>query len=332
MVAGGDDLLWVKLKGHVQQLNRHLDPADLKQLMHDEYFRSDGDLFGVPQYYNFPMLYYRRDLLEDPGEQRAFLSRHGRPLAPPRTFDELEQVARFFHRPPEMHGFFVGGVEWSVFLDYTYFAFGNGTYFGDLATGRLTLDSPEAKRAMNALCRMVRYNPPGWQTLSFFDAERLFKAGKIFMYQNWMYATKMLMGKMPGKVGLAPVVGDRQPGEHLGAFVAVIPKAAPNPDLAGRFISWMLSAQYQKAQAIESGNLPVRQDVMEDPEVRESLLGFDQYQQALPYLAYQHTTWFSELSVGISEAIGKIFGGQMNPDQAMDWLQNEKFKNRRAIE
>ena len=128
------------------------------------------------------------------------------------------------------------------------------------------------------------------------------------------------------------MVGDRQPGEHLGAFVAVIPKAAPNPDLAGRFISWMLSAQYQKAQAIESGNLPVRQDVMEDPEVRESLLGFDQYQQALPYLAYQHTTWFSELSVGISEAIGKIFGGQMNPDQAMDWLQNEKFKNRRAIE
>ena len=94
MVAGGDDLLWVKLKGHVQQLNNHLRTRDLKQLMHDEYFRSDGDLFGVPQYYNFPMLYYRRICWRTPAEQRAFLSRHGGPLAPPRTFDELEQVAR----------------------------------------------------------------------------------------------------------------------------------------------------------------------------------------------------------------------------------------------
>ncbi len=332
MVAGGDDLLWVRHKGHVRRLNEHLDPSDLGQLMHSEYFQSDGALFGVPQYYNFPMLYYRKDLMEDPVEQKAFMSRFGRRLAPPRNFDELEQVAQFFHRPPELHGFFVGGVEWSIFLDYTYFAFGNQTYFGDLQTGRLTLDSREAKRAMSALCRMVRYNPPGWQTLSFFDAERLFKSGKIFMYQNWMYATKMLMAKMPDKVGLAPVVGDKQPGEHLGAFVAVIPRAAPNPVTAGRFISWMLSAEYQKAQAIETGNLPVRRDVLEDPEVRRELLGFDEYQKALPYLAYQHTTWFSELSVGISEAIWKIFNGHMSPDQAMDWLQNEKFRNRRAIE
>jgi multiple sugar transport system substrate-binding protein len=332
MVAGGDDLLWVKRKAHVQMLNRHLKDSDLRQLMHREYFETDGGLFGVPQYYNFPMLYYRKDLLCDPAEQHAFMSRYGRPLLPPRNFDELEQVAEFFHRPPDLYGFFVGGVEWSVFLDYTYFAFGNRTYLGDPETGQLTLNSPEAKRAMGALCRMVRFNPPGWQTLSFFDAERLFRSGKIFMYQNWMYATKILMAAMPEKVGIAPVVGDRQPGEHLGAFVAVIPREAPNPDTAGEFISWMLSPGYQKSQSIETGNLPVRKDVLEDPEVRAALVGFEEYQKALPHLSYQRTTWFSELSVGISEAIWKILGNEMTPDQAMDWLQNEKYRNRKAIE
>ena len=185
---------------------------------------------------------------------------------------------------------------------------------------------------MSALCRMARYNPPGWQTLSFFDAERLFAAGKVFMYQNWLYATKILLSRMPGKVGLAPVVGNRSPGEHLGAFVAVIPRAAPHPELAGRFISWMLGPRYQKIQSIESGNLPVRQDVMQDPEVRAALPGFDMYEVALPHLAYQRTTWFSELSVGISEAIWKVFNGQMGPGEAMDWLQNERFRGRRAIE
>ncbi len=332
MVAGGDDLLWVKLKGHVQPLNGYLQDSDLRQLMHREYFEDDGMLFGMPQYYNFPMLYYRKDLLSDPAEQKAFMRRHGRPLAPPRDFDELERVAEFFHRPPDLYGFFVGGVEWSVFLDYTYFAFGNQTYLGDPDTGKLALDTAAAKRAMGALCRMVRFNPPGWQTLSFFDAERLFKSGKVFMYQNWMYATKVLMAAMPGKVGIAPVVGDKQPGEHLGSFLAVIPRDAPNPDAAGKFISWMLSPGYQKAQSMETGNLPVRKDVLEDPEVQAALVGFDQYQKALPYLSYQRTTWFGELSAGISEAIWKILGGQMTPDQAMDWLQNTKYKDRKAIE
>ena len=72
---------------------------------------------------------------------------------------------------------------------------------------------------------------------------------------------------------MVPVVGDKQPGEHLGAFVAVIPTAAANPDNAGKFISWMMGAQYQKAQTIETGDLPVRQDVLKDPDVQKALPG-----------------------------------------------------------
>ena len=85
MVAGGDDLLWVKLKGHVQRLNEHLDEADLRQLMHGEYFRNNGALFGIPEYYNFPMLYYRKDLLEDPAEQKAFPANSAGLSSPPAT-------------------------------------------------------------------------------------------------------------------------------------------------------------------------------------------------------------------------------------------------------
>ena len=332
MVGGGDDLLWVKLKGHVQTLDQYLDPADTAQLTLGDYFKKDGKLFGVPQYYNFPMLYYRKDMLEDPKEQAAFKAKYGRTLTPPRTFDELQQVAEFFNRPTKMYGFFLGGVDWSVYLDYTYFMFGNKANLGNPDTGALALNAPESKRAMNALTRMARFNPKGWETESFFDGDQLFQQGRVFMYQNWIYITKTLMEKMPGKVGMVPTVGDKQPGEHLGAFVAVIPTAAPNPDNAGKFISWMLGAKYQKAQTIDTGDLPVRQDVLKDADVQKALPWIGDYQKALPYLTYQHTTWPNEVSSGISEAIWKVFKKQMTADQACDWLQNVKFAGRKAIE
>ena len=332
MVGGGDDLLWVKLKAHIRTLDDYLDKSDVDQLLLSDNFKKDGRLFGVPQYYNFPMLYYRKDLLENPKEQAAFKAKYGRALTPPRTFDELEQVAQFFNHPPKMSGFFLGGVDWSVYLDYTYFMFGNKANLGDPETGALTLNSPEAKRSMTALTRMVRFNPKGWETENFFDGDQLFLQGKVFMYQNWFYITKTLMEKMPGKVGMVPTVGDKQPGEHLGAFVAVIPTAAANPDNAGKFISWMLSAQYQKEQAIDTGDFPVRQDVMKDPDVQKAIPYLPEYQKALPYLTYQYSTWPNELSSGISEAIWKVFKKQMTADQACDWLENEKFKDRRAIE
>jgi multiple sugar transport system substrate-binding protein len=271
-------------------------------------------------------------MLEDPKEQASFKAKYGRVLTPPKNFDELAQVAEFFNRPPAMNGFFMGGVDWSVYLDYTYFTFGNKTNLGDSQTGELTLNTPAGKRVLTALTRMVQYNPKGWETESFFDGDQLFQQGKIFMYQNWIYITKTLMDKMPGKVGMVPVAGDKQPGEHLGAFVAVIPKAAANPDNAGKFISWMLGAKYQKAQTLDTGDLPVRQDVLKDPEIQKSLPGFEQYQKAMPYLSYQYSTWPNELSAGISEAIWKVFKKQMTPDQAADWLQNDKFKGRKAIE
>lgn len=332
MVGGGDDLLWVRQKAHILPLDQYLSKDDVAQLSLGDYFKVDDKLIGVPQYYNFPMLYYRKDMLEDPKEQAAFKAKYGRTLTVPRNFDELEQVAEFFNRPPKMSGFFMGGVDWSVYLDYTYFMFGNKTNLGDPKTGALTLNSPESKRVMNALTRMARFNPKGWETESFFDGDQLFQQGKVFMYQNWIYITKTLMEKMPGKVGMAPAVGDKQPGEHLGAFVAVVPKAAANPGNAGKFISWMLGAKFQKAQTLETGNLPVRQDLLKDPEVKKALPGFDEYQKALPYLSYQYSTWPNELSSGISEAIWKVFKKQMSSDQACDWLVNEKFKNRKAVE
>lgn len=166
MIGGGDDLVWVSQKAHLTPLDQYLSADDKAQLMHADYFTlEDGSLFGVPQYYNFPMLFYRKDLLEDPQEQAAFKEKFGYDLKVPTNYDELRDVAEFFNRQPDMAGFCLGGVDWSVFLDMTYYMYGMNSNFGDLETGKLTLDTPEFIRALEALTRMTEYNPTGWETM-----------------------------------------------------------------------------------------------------------------------------------------------------------------------
>jgi multiple sugar transport system substrate-binding protein len=329
MTGGGDDNLWVKYKAHVRDLSKLLPAADVDQLILKDKFTYNGKLVGIPQYYNFPMLFYRKDLFNNPTEQANFKAKYGHDLAPPTSYDEMYQQAEFFNRPPNLYGFFIGGVDWSVYLDDTYFVYGLGGNYGDPTSNQLTLNSPQQKQAMNWLVKFSKFNPPGWQTENFFDGDQLVQNGKVAMYQNWFYIWKTFQQKMPDKIGMAPLAGK---GAHLGAFVATIPDAAPEPNNGAKFIQWMMGATYQKQQAIETGDLPIRKDVIQDPEVRKALVGIEQFEKVLPNLQYNQTTWVGELSAGVSEAIAKALKGDLSPDAACDWLQNQKFSGRKAIE
>lgn len=329
MTGGGDDNTWVKYKAHVKDLSKLLPADQVDQLLLKDKFTINGKLVGVPQYYNFPMLFYRKDLFGNPTEQANFKAKYGHDLAPPTSYQEMYQIAEFFNRPPNLYGFFIGGVDWSVFLDDTYFVYGLGGNYGDPSTNQLTLNSPQQKEAMNWLVKFSKFNPPGWQTESFFDGDKLVQSGKVAMYQNWFYIWNTFQKEVPDKIGMAPLAGK---GAHLGAFVATIPDAAPNPQAAAKFIQWMMGSTYQKEQAIETGDLPVRKDTLQDPDVRKALVGIEQYEKVLPTLQYNQTTWAGELSAGVSEAIAKALKGDMTPDAAADWLQNVKFQGRKAIE
>jgi ABC-type glycerol-3-phosphate transport system substrate-binding protein len=329
MTGGGDDNLWVKYKAHVKDLSKLLPADQLDQVILKDKFTYNGKLVGIPQYYNFPMLFYRKDLFNNPTEQANFKAKYGHDLTPPTSYDEMYQQAQFFNRPPNLYGYFVGGVDWSVYLDDTYFVYGLGGNYGDPTSNQLTLNSPQQKEAMSWLVKFSKLNPPGWQTENFFDGDKLVQTGKVAMYQNWFYIWKTFQQSAPDKIGMAPLAGK---AAHLGAFVATIPEAAPNPAAGAKFIQWMMSATYQKQQAIETGDLPMRKDVLQDADVRKALVGIDQFEKVLPSLQYNQTTWVGELSAGVSEAIAKALKGELSPDAAADWLQNEKFKGRKAIE
>jgi multiple sugar transport system substrate-binding protein len=330
-LGGGDDTGWMLEHAHVQDLTPYLGEDVIEDVVNHELFTTeDGAFVGAPQYYNFPVTLSRADLFDDPEEKAAFKSEYGRELAAPTTFDEFVEVAAFFNRPDEgLYGTCLGGVDWSVFLDDTYFTYGQGANFGDLETGELTLNGPEHVKSMEYIKQLTSLSAPGWELQSFFDCDNQMKAGSVALYQNWLYAWNAVGAEMGDKLGIAPPAGEQT---HLGAMLATIPEAAPHADAAGEFISWMLTDDFQLPQTESTGNLPVRQSQQEAAEFATALPELEILKPVTERLTFLHSTWSGELSSGVAEAIAKVYTGEMTAQQAADWLQNDKFAGRKAVE
>jgi multiple sugar transport system substrate-binding protein len=58
-----------------------------------------GSVYNVVMDGDYQLWVYRRDLFEDPKEQREFRNRYGWDLQWPETWEQLDQIAQFFHRP-----------------------------------------------------------------------------------------------------------------------------------------------------------------------------------------------------------------------------------------
>ncbi len=117
----------------------------------------DDNVYGLPFHDGPECCVYRRDLFEDVGERAAFRVRYGYDLAPPRTWQQFDDIAHFFTRPEE--GLY--GTVFAAFPDGH-----NGVYDfclhlwsrgGELTAddGSVTLDTPAAIAALDFYRRIV---------------------------------------------------------------------------------------------------------------------------------------------------------------------------------
>jgi multiple sugar transport system substrate-binding protein len=75
-------------------------PDVLKPLYRDKLLVWDGHAYALPLLGSAPLFYYRDDLFSDSSNREAFQKKHGRTLAPPKTWDEFEEIAMFFSQHP----------------------------------------------------------------------------------------------------------------------------------------------------------------------------------------------------------------------------------------
>ena len=150
----------------------------------------DGRSYGVAYHDGPVMLIYRRDLYEDADEQAGFAAKFGYPLAPPTTWREYLDSARFFDRPETgMRGTVLAGLPDSHnnIYDFLTHLWSRG---GELVRPDHTsgLDTPAAREALtflHSLWHVERVVDPAAANWDSVESGIHFAAGEAAMMVNW---------------------------------------------------------------------------------------------------------------------------------------------------
>ncbi|MDQ3695212.1 MAG: extracellular solute-binding protein [Chloroflexota bacterium] len=234
-------------------IEQYMNPADL-----DDYHPLYRDLmnFGGQIYALFDdgdtiILYYRKDLLEDPANQEAFQAQYGRELAPPATWLEYDEVQAFFTEQgaPELYGGasqrVAGGLHGWFMEEYR----NKGGIFFDAESMDATVNGAAGQATLD---RMVASNltmPPGVETWGFIEVLTGWMSGQLAMIGGtwppigrWSEGTTVEQlawvpeTQVAGNVGYS--VMPEGHSAHNGGFMLGVAAQSRNKEAAYLFAQW----------------------------------------------------------------------------------------------
>ena len=205
----------------------------------------DDSFVGMPAWTNSEILYYRTDLFEDPSQQAEFKAEYGYDLAPPTTWEQYTDVAKFFTQDTDgdgqvdVYGTDVKGAvetEWLATLSQTG---EKDMVVGD--DGTVTLGDADSLAALDFYTSLLPYAPSGAAQLDWAGSQNLFNQGQLAMMRFWAHAYKQIPAdsSVAGKVGVATMVGG--PGGVAGvpgAWYLSVPSGTSKQEKALEFVQY----------------------------------------------------------------------------------------------
>jgi multiple sugar transport system substrate-binding protein len=107
---GAEQGHYVDMTDFMVSNNIHTSVTEATLQYYGEYPSGSGKYYAYPTEGDAVGWAYRKDLFEDPDEMAAFKAEYGYDLAPPETWDQLMDIAKFFTRPDDP----VNGVKYGV--------------------------------------------------------------------------------------------------------------------------------------------------------------------------------------------------------------------------
>ncbi len=208
----------------------------------------DGKYVGMPTWANAEILFYRKDLFEDPAEQEAFKAEYGYDLKAPENWQEFIDVARFFTRDTDgdgnidLYGTDVKGLVETEWLAHVLQAGSPGVALD--ADGNIIIDNQghvDALKFYTDLHCQDQVNPPNVNEVDWNVAQNLFYQGQTAMMRFWAHAYRLTPedSKVQGKVGVAPMIaGSAGIGAIPGPWYNMIPTTSANKEVAKQFVKF----------------------------------------------------------------------------------------------
>ena len=255
----------------LQPLDEWLDAALTGDLLPGpaELSRLDGRWMQVPRNLDMRLLYFRRDLFEEPDTLEAFERHHRRTMRVPETWDDLVEVAIFL-TGPRSHGFLFPGRDSGLFgTFYELLVSAGGELFGsDLAPA---FDSPAGVWAADRLAEMHhrrRVTPPALPDWHYDEISAAFRRGQAAMVCDWpgghyLYGDPRTCA-VASRVGVAllPAGFTGRRAAYGGCHSFAIARGAKSREGAMALLRHFTSHEAQVGEA-RRGAVPVRRSALE---------------------------------------------------------------------
>ena len=240
-------------------------------------------IVAVPADGDVAILYLRRDLMQDPDEQAAFRKATGRALTPPATWQEYEELVRFFDRPA--HGLYGAAEErdpdgaWMYWL-IRYLS--QDAPYQPLFDARMRplLDSPAGIAATESYVAAVRHAPPDATEAGkdYNFTVPLFAQGKAFATIVTIAGARIFNAEgsaVRGRFMAVPLPGQRHAGQVVRRTTViygnnlVIPRVAANRKLAFLYAMWLTDPDISARSIGVPGGFadPYRWSHLHDPRI-----------------------------------------------------------------
>jgi multiple sugar transport system substrate-binding protein len=276
---------------------------------------------------------YRRDWFEDPGEKEAFRKERGRELKTPETWEELRDIAEFFHRParnrygvavlsgrpsdPLVNGF--QQVMW---------AFGGAWGQPDGFQVKGYLDVQGTLDAIDFYRKLFALGPKGAMNFSAGECSDSFLNETTAMSMNYFPSFDGIFRKMGSKAGFFVMPG-KQDGLRaisLGGQGLSISAKIPQEqqDLARQFIAWFHKPGNQVKWASTPGCFTANVDVLASEDVRKAGPCGAAYAESLDYAhGFWNVPCAAELLAVAARHIGDALDGTRPAKEAIARLAEE---------
>jgi multiple sugar transport system substrate-binding protein len=240
----------------------------------------DGHLTSLPWHDGPECLLYREDLFQDAAARSAFKEQFFRDLAPPTTWEEFEQTARFFTDPSSnrygtVFAAFPDGH--NTLYDFALQLWSRGAELTD-STGRPFLTTPKALSALEFYRRIVcdpQLCHPRSPQLDSTQSGDLFLAGEVALMVNWFgFAARSGREGSPvaGKVAIAPIPAEygAAPVSLSVAWTLAMGKGSLKKELAWQFLRFVASPE-RDLGITSHGTVGCRLSTWRNPELQSRI-------------------------------------------------------------
>lgn len=250
--------------------------ADLTKLMNDSTIPEQidpmvlenlgtrqGKIYGLPYTHSHQLLFYRKDLFEDPDISAAFYEKYQVKLEPPKDWNMYNIISSFFTQSenlasPVPYGSSILGGSAPTLCTEIYpriWAY-NGSVIDN--RGYVRLYSPENMMAYRALLETMKSAPPNATEFYVQDGLKLLMDGQIAMCIAFTNTASILVthaaGFLSNKIGFAPIPKQKS---VVSGWNICINANSKNIAQAWDFIQWFSSMEIASAYTILGGSAPV---------------------------------------------------------------------------